>query len=75
MQKNFLLPYRSKLSEHLPRISAKNIALRSRDDGKHIVAASLTIFAQKLLDQRFFFDFPIPSVCFTTNDFARTYSF
>ncbi len=25
--------------------------------------------------QRFFFVFPIPSVCFTTNDFTRAYSF
>jgi hypothetical protein len=27
------------------------------------------------LCQRFFFVFPIPSVCFTTNDFMRAYSF
>ena len=26
-------------------------------------------------DQRFFFFSPIPSVCFTTNDFTRAYSF
>ena len=29
----------------------------------------------KAADQRFFFGFPIASVCFTTNDFTRAYSF